>query len=53
MGPTLRIDPPRRLVRAREADAGAWLAELPGLAAEMLRRWELTPERVVEPGGRR
>jgi streptomycin 6-kinase len=52
VGPTLRIDPPRRLVRAREADAGAWLAELPGLAAEMLRRWELTAERVAEPGGR-
>ncbi|MGP3971326.1 aminoglycoside phosphotransferase family protein [Streptomyces sp. 6N223] len=51
-GLALPIGPPQRLTRARAADAGDWLAELPRLVAEMLRRWELTPERVVEPGGR-
>ncbi len=44
--------PPQRLVSAQAADAGDWLAALPGLVDEMTRRWALTPERVVEPGGR-
>lgn len=30
----------------------SWLAALPQLAARLLREWELTPERVVTPGGR-
>jgi streptomycin 6-kinase len=49
---TPRTAPPQRLVGARSADAGDWLAGLPDLVDEMTRRWELTPERVVEPGGR-
>ncbi|MGH3311113.1 MAG: aminoglycoside phosphotransferase family protein [Streptomyces sp.] len=32
--------------------AGEWLAELPALLERTLERWELTPERVVAPGGR-
>jgi streptomycin 6-kinase len=50
--PTLPAGPPRRLVRAQGEAAGDWLAALPGLVTELLARWELTPERVVEPGGR-
>lgn len=51
------LGPPPRLARALE-ETGAegtgrtWLEDLPGLAREALRRWELTPERVQEPGGR-
>jgi streptomycin 6-kinase len=49
------ITVPRRLdrtVRAWEGAPGAdWLAGLPSLVAGYLDRWELTPERVVEPGG--
>ena len=48
---------PRRLVQALapaapgSADA-LWLDQLPGLARELLDRWELTAERVQAPGGR-
>jgi streptomycin 6-kinase len=52
MASTLRVEPPQRLVRAQAGAAGDWLDALPGLVAQMLRRWELTAERVVEPGGR-
>ncbi|SFD02571.1 aminoglycoside phosphotransferase family protein [Streptomyces aidingensis] len=44
--------PPRRLVLAQQRQAPEWLAGLPALAAEMLRRWGLTAEAVAEPGGR-
>ncbi|MFJ8046355.1 aminoglycoside phosphotransferase family protein [Kitasatospora sp. NPDC096147] len=51
-----QITVPARLaaaVRRRPgADGPAWLAALPGLVGAGLERWELTPERVVEPGGR-
>ncbi|MBQ0984392.1 kinase [Streptomyces sp. F63] len=52
------LEPPPRLARAlREAGDAApagrtWLAELPVLTRDALRRWELAPERVQEPGGR-
>ncbi|RAJ63541.1 streptomycin 6-kinase [Streptomyces sp. Amel2xB2] len=63
MPSALPLDPPRRLVRAlgsQHAHAGEqvgrageeWLAELPALLERMLDKWELTPERVVSPGGR-
>jgi streptomycin 6-kinase len=49
------LEPPERLVRtvsAWEGDPGrAWLATLPELVADHLRRWELRPERVLSPGG--
>ncbi len=49
------LEPPERLaatVAAREGGSGrAWLAALPGLAAQYLERWELTPVRVQRPGG--
>ena len=43
--------------RLREAvgaggPGAAWLAALPGLLAAAVRRWELTVERVAQPGGR-
>ncbi|WP_377269163.1 aminoglycoside phosphotransferase family protein [Peterkaempfera sp. SMS 1(5)a] len=42
-----------RIVRAREGESGAaWLAALPSVTDEYLDRWELTAERVSEPGGR-
>ncbi|UCM91958.1 aminoglycoside phosphotransferase family protein [Streptomyces marincola] len=44
--------PPRRLARAQGAGAADWLAELPALVERLLDRWELTAERVAEPGGR-
>ncbi|MEV6671522.1 aminoglycoside phosphotransferase family protein [Streptomyces sp. NPDC051162] len=52
-----RLEPPERLVRTLSLDppespARRWLAALPGTAQEWLRRWELTLERVQEPGGR-
>ncbi|MBM9503975.1 aminoglycoside phosphotransferase family protein [Actinacidiphila acididurans] len=51
----VRLDPPERLSRtvtAWEGEAGrAWLAALPDLTAELLRRWRLTPERVLAAGG--
>lgn len=57
MPSVLPLDPPQRLVRALgghpdPAEADEWLEKLPGLLATMLRRWELTDERVVSPGGR-
>ncbi|MGP4112459.1 aminoglycoside phosphotransferase family protein [Streptomyces sp. 4N509B] len=52
MAATLRLDPPQRVVRAQYGVAGDWLAALPALATRMLRDWELTAERVAEPGGR-
>lgn len=56
-------DPPRRLARSLDALRGQvdepsaraaadWLAALPELLEDLLNRWELTPERVVSPGGR-
>ncbi|MFI1973145.1 kinase [Streptomyces cinnamoneus] len=53
-----RLEPPERLVRtlgsdlAPGADAHQWLATLPDRVREICARWELTPERVQEPGGR-
>ncbi|WP_171172463.1 aminoglycoside phosphotransferase family protein [Streptomyces sp. I05A-00742] len=55
-----RLEPPERLVRALGSDpdlgraetARRWLAGLPATAQECLDRWDLTPERVQEPGGR-
>lgn len=57
MSPVLPLDPPHRLVKSLRAhpDGGAaaeWLEALPDLLATVLRRWELTAERVVAPGGR-
>ncbi|MGW5021757.1 aminoglycoside phosphotransferase family protein [Streptomyces cacaoi] len=60
MASVLPLEPPQRLVRALEAqpDAAAvtaartWLAGLSDQVARALRRWELTAERVVTPGGR-
>ncbi|QMU72293.1 aminoglycoside phosphotransferase family protein [Streptacidiphilus sp. P02-A3a] len=47
---------PSRLREAVAAGAGepgaAWLAALPELLAAAVRRWELTVDRVVQPGGR-
>ncbi|MBA0051863.1 kinase [Streptomyces sp. AJS327] len=53
-------EPPRRLVDALErhpdpritATSADWLAALPGLLTRRLERWDLTPERIVSPGGR-
>ncbi|MFF3951185.1 aminoglycoside phosphotransferase family protein [Streptomyces sp. NPDC001902] len=49
------LEPPERLVRtvsAWEGEAGrTWLAGLPERVADHLARWELTPERVLSPGG--
>ncbi|MER5867772.1 aminoglycoside phosphotransferase family protein [Kitasatospora sp. NPDC002040] len=51
-----QITVPERLaaaVRARADQAElAWLAALPGTVADRLAHWDLTPERVVQPGGR-
>jgi streptomycin 6-kinase len=56
MSPVPPLEPPQRLVRFLHADPDAasaeWLAALPGLLADTLRHWDLTAERVVEPGGR-
>ncbi|QMU78825.1 phosphotransferase [Streptacidiphilus sp. PB12-B1b] len=42
----------RETVRAWEGERGAaWLESLPGLVAGALERWQLTVERVLEPGG--
>lgn len=57
------LDPPQRLVRTLRSQHGhagerlgrageEWLAELPALLERVLGQWELTPERVVSPGGR-
>ncbi|MFI9719607.1 aminoglycoside phosphotransferase family protein [Streptomyces sp. NPDC052396] len=50
-----RLEPPERLLRALAGDeeAGPWLAALPATCQEYLAHWELTPERVQRPGGRR
>ncbi|MEV5510478.1 aminoglycoside phosphotransferase family protein [Streptomyces orinoci] len=50
-----RLEPPERLLRALAADEEArqWLATVPTTCQEYLARWELTPERVQRPGGRR
>ncbi|MFF7638473.1 aminoglycoside phosphotransferase family protein [Kitasatospora sp. NPDC008050] len=43
----------RMSVLARQGEAGAdWLAALPDRIARQLERWELTLDRVAEPGGR-
>ncbi|MEU5431337.1 aminoglycoside phosphotransferase family protein [Streptomyces olivoreticuli] len=52
-----RLEPPERLVRTLSSEppdgpVRRWLAALPETAQECLRRWELTLERVQEPGGR-
>ncbi|GGX80233.1 aminoglycoside phosphotransferase family protein [Streptomyces hiroshimensis] len=52
-----RFAPPERLVRtlgSEPADGAGrqWLASLPERVREFAERWELTPERVHEPGGR-
>ncbi|WP_058046525.1 aminoglycoside phosphotransferase family protein [Streptomyces roseifaciens] len=52
-----RFAPPERLVRtlgSGPADGAGrqWLASLPEQVHEFAERWELTPERVHEPGGR-
>lgn len=52
MASAVRLKPPERLARSLGAAAGDWLGELPGLAEELLARWDLTAERVAEPGGR-
>lgn len=53
--PAVSLIPPERLVRTVSAWAGdtgrAWLDRLPDLARGCLERWELAPERVLEPGG--
>ncbi|WP_269859487.1 aminoglycoside phosphotransferase family protein [Streptomyces sp. RPT161] len=53
--PHVPLEPPERLVRvltAWEGEAGReWLAGLPERLQEYLERWELTPERVQQPGG--
>ncbi|WP_052852091.1 aminoglycoside phosphotransferase family protein [Streptomyces avicenniae] len=49
----MELAPPEHLARhQRAAGADAWLAALPELTGGIARRWELTPERVVAPGGR-
>ncbi len=51
------FQPPQRLARAAGERCGAagreWLARLPELVAAALERWELSPVRVVRPGGAR
>ena len=42
----------REAVAAAGPEAAVWLDALPGLLAAAVRRWELTVERVVQPGGR-
>ncbi|MEU0841123.1 aminoglycoside phosphotransferase family protein [Streptomyces sp. NPDC005962] len=53
---TASLQVPKRLLDAVSDDPAepvrSWLAALPQLAARRLREWELTPERVVTPGGR-
>ena len=48
----MELTPPRRLREHQGPDAEGWLAGLPELAAELIERWELSPERVLVPGGR-
>lgn len=53
--PHVRLEPPERLVRmvtAWEGERGrAWLEALPERLRERLESWELTAERVQQPGG--
>ncbi|WP_063728394.1 aminoglycoside phosphotransferase family protein [Streptomyces sp. RTd22] len=55
-GDTRPLQVPKRLLDAVGDDPAepvrSWLDRLPRLAARRLRDWELTPERVVTPGGR-
>ncbi|WP_055556838.1 aminoglycoside phosphotransferase family protein [Streptomyces sp. NBRC 110028] len=55
-GDRASLQVPRRLIDAVGDEPAepvrSWLAALPELAARRLREWELTPERVVAPGGR-
>jgi len=55
-GDTRPLQVPKRLLDAVGDDPAepvrSWLDRLPRLAALRLRDWELTPERVVTPGGR-
>ncbi|WP_405359883.1 aminoglycoside phosphotransferase family protein [Kitasatospora sp. NBC_00085] len=48
-----QITVPEWLARSVGADeeGRSWLAELPGLVADGLARWDLTLERVLDPGG--
>ncbi|WP_234313626.1 aminoglycoside phosphotransferase family protein [Streptomyces sp. NBRC 109706] len=46
------LAPPRRLAEALGPGGAGWLAGLPALVEEMCARFGVTPERVVEPGGR-
>ncbi|MFD5320067.1 aminoglycoside phosphotransferase family protein [Streptomyces sp. NPDC127098] len=48
----MELAPPARLATAGPPEGAEWLAGLPELVAEVLARWELTPERVAAPGGR-
>lgn len=56
MSPVPPLEPPQRLARflhaGRDTASARWLAQLPDLLAGALRHWDLTAERVVEPGGR-
>ncbi|SCK33287.1 aminoglycoside phosphotransferase family protein [Streptomyces sp. WMMB 322] len=63
MPSALPLDPPQRLVRTLASQHGHageelgragedWLGELPATLERMLGKWELTPDRVVSPGGR-
>ncbi|KRV51033.1 kinase [Wenjunlia vitaminophila] len=53
--PQVPLQPPARLVRtvsAWEGEPGqSWAHGLPERARRVVERWELTPERVLEPGG--
>lgn len=55
-GDRASLQVPKRLLDAVGDDPAepirSWTAALPRLAARRLREWELTPERVVTPGGR-
>ncbi|MFD7918553.1 aminoglycoside phosphotransferase family protein [Streptomyces sp. NPDC059740] len=54
---TAPLTPPERLVGTVRRDprpvVHQWLEELPATVARRLEDWHLTPERVLEPGGRR
>ncbi|WP_227870331.1 aminoglycoside phosphotransferase family protein [Streptomyces otsuchiensis] len=49
---SLPLLPPPRLVETQKRSGDGWVARLPERCAALLERWELTAERVVEPGGR-
>ncbi|WP_326596252.1 aminoglycoside phosphotransferase family protein [Streptomyces sp. NBC_01803] len=52
MTSAISLEAPGRLTRAQPPEAAGWLAALPALVGGLLRRWELTAERVAAPGGR-